>query len=661
MSTNTNKLFQPNSRDVRYLNRDFSQFKEGLINFAKYYFPNTYKDFSDANPGMMFIEMASYVGDVLSYYTDYNFKEGLIANTQERKNIIPLARFMGHVTKPVRGSTGKIEVFQLIPSTIDGGEYIPDEKFALNIREGMQVSNNVGTSFLTTEPINFAVDTPLSKRELSVYSRDSTGVPTFFLLKKTANIKSGKVVTKTFPVGQAQSFLKLFLDEENVLEIIDVRDSDNNKWYEVDFLAQELVLYGAPNNESFEGTLAQYKATVPTILKYLRTSRRFVVNVNADNQTYLEFGAGINSTTDEIINLSSEQVGVGLSNLNSVNVSLDPSNFLKNDTYGLAPSETTITVTYTVGGGIESNSPSNSVINVESLTIDNSVEGLTPEESDLLNTVQTSLRVNNPDATTGGKGPESVEEIRQNALASFAAQNRTITQTDYLTRLYAMPPKYGSIAKAQIIPYNSLDVNVNQVLSGTVNEMNQATINNDNTQNFFRKITYDRGNPFSINVYVLSYDENKNLTPANEALVNNILTYLRQFRMLTDGINVIDGYVINIGVEFSITVFKGYNKKEVLGNVLAVVKEFFDIDSWEFSQPINLSQLRLEIAKVEGVQSVASLKIKNLTPLTTNGEDYSEVEYDILAATQNDIIYPSLDPSIFEVKFPDKDIKGSII
>jgi len=195
MPSNTQKSFQPNARDVRYLNRDFSSFKEGLINFAKYYFPNTYKDFSDASPGMMFIEMASYVGDVLSYYNDYNFKEGIIFNTQERKNIIPLARFLGHKTKPVRGATGKIDVFQLIPSTTENGEYVPDEKFALNIKENMQVSNNIGTPFLTVEPVNFGVDNPLSSRELSVYSRDTTGVPTFFLLKKTANIKSGKLVT----------------------------------------------------------------------------------------------------------------------------------------------------------------------------------------------------------------------------------------------------------------------------------------------------------------------------------------------------------------------------------------------------------------------------------------------------------------------------------
>jgi hypothetical protein len=662
MATTTQKSFTPQSKDVRYLNRDFASFRDGLINFAKYYYPNSFKDFTDSSPGMMFIDQASYVGDVLSYYTDYILKESLFANTQERKNIISLARYLNYVAKPVRGATGTVQVFQLCPSTTDeNGNYIPDPKFALNIKDNMQVSDNSGASFLTSEPINFSVDTALSPLTVSVFERDNTGVPVYFLLQKTANVRAGKVVTKQFVIGDIQPFLDLFLDEDNVLEVINIKDSDNNTWYQVDFLAQENVLYGVPNNDSFEGYLSQFKGSTPYILKYIKTSRRFTVNVDENNRTFLEFGGGTNGFADEIINLSSEKVGIGLSNLTNLNLSLDPSNFLKNDTYGLAPNNTVLTVTYTVGGGIESNSPSNAVININAVEIDNTTEGLVPEEVNLLNTVRSSLRVNNADATTGGKGPETNDEIRQNAIASFAAQNRIVTQNDYLARVYSMPPKYGTVAKAQVITYNSLDVNQNQILIGTVNEQNVATVVNNNPQNFFRKIAYDRSNPFAVNLYVLTYDSDKHLSQANEALIANMLTYLKQFRILTDAINIIDGYIINIGVEFIITVYKGFNKKEVLANAIDAVQNFFDVDTWEFSQPINLSSLRLEIAKIEGVQTVVDLKIKNLTPLTTNGDDYSPIEYDIDAATQNDMIFPSVDPSIFEVKFPDKDIRGTVL
>ena len=173
-----------------------------------------------------------------------------------------------------------------------------------------------------------------------------------------------------------------------------------------------------------------------------------------------------------------------------------------------------------------------------------------------------------------------------------------------------------------------------------------------------RKIAYDNTNPFALNVYVLTYDANKNLSPANQALITNILTYLKQYRMITDGVNIIDGYIINIGVTFTITAYKGYNKKDVLSNCISTVQSFFDISNWTFSQPINLSQLNLEIAKVEGVQAVVNLKVYNLT--TINGA-YSSVQYDIDSATKNGIIYPSVDPSIFEVKYPNNDIRGSVL
>ena len=648
------------NKNIKYINKDFNEFKASLIDYTKTYFPTTYNDFSPASPGMMFIEMASYVGDVLSYYTDYVFKESILSETKERRNIISLARYLGYKVKPARASAGKVDVYQLIPPKEENGEYSPNYDYALNIRENMQVSNNAGSTFLTSEPVNFSVDTDSSPLEISVYSRGTSNIPTFFLLKKTVNIRSGKIIKKNFSVGGKQSFLRLTLDEDNVLEIISVTDSDNNKWYEVDYLAQDVVLSGVPNDDNIEGHLAQYKDTVPYILKYLRTSKRFTTNVNENNKTYLEFGAGSTEVSDQLVNISSQKVGVGLSNFNSLNIPLDPSNFLNNDSYGLSPANTIITVTYSIGGGYEANSPSNGITNTDSYEMENSTEGMTPDEINLLNTVRSSLRVNNEEATTGGKGEETNEEIKQNAVALFAAQNRSVTRDDYLMRLYSLPAKYGTIAKAHITTNNSLEVGEKQILVGTVSG-SLATVDKTNVEEYLRKIVYDRSNPFAINAYILTYDSNKNLIVSNTALINNLLNYMKQYRILTDSINFIDGYVINIGVEFSIKVYKGYNKKEILTNVLDTVKGFFNIDQWEMNQPINLSQLRLEIANVEGVQSIVSLTVKNKTPLTTGGQNYSSVEYDIEAASKDDIIYPSLDPCIFEVKYPDSDIKGTVL
>lgn len=659
MATTVQKSFIPGSKDVKYVNKDFSSLKTELINFAKTYFPNSYKDFSDASPGMMFIEMAAYVGDILSFYTDQAFKEGLIQNSTERKNVISLAKFLGYKVKPTRAATAEIELFQLCPAIEDAtGNYIPDPKFLLSVREHAQFSNSSNQYYLLEESVDFSVDTLLSPREVTVYERNSLNLPTFFLIKKTSKVSSGKIVTKEFSIGSLQQFLKLQLDEDNVLEIIDIRDSDNNKWYEVDYLAQELVLTEVPNDISFEGSLSQYKDTVPYILKYLRTPRRYIINVDDKNITTIQFGAGSEGFSDEIVNMSSQAIGIGLTGIDIMRVPLDPSNFMKNESYGIAPSNTVITVTYVIGGGITTNCPSNDIRNVLSAEYENSNDGLTPDEVILLNTVKSSFKVNNTVPATGGKDSETETEIKMNAMANFPAQSRSVTKDDYLVRVYSMPSRYGSIAKAQIITNNSLNVNVKKILTGTVDTNNEATVEDDSINNYFRKIVYDVSNPFSINFYVLSYDTNKNLTPINEALAANLIKYLKKFRIMTDGVNIIDGYIINIGVNFSILVYKGYNKKEVLKNCIDTIQEFFDIDFWNFSQPINISQLELEIAKVDGVQSVANVEIVNKN---ANEGNYSVVEYDIVSATKNKIIYPSLDPSVFEIRFPNVDIKGTVL
>jgi len=659
MSTTVQKSFRPGSKDVKYSSRDFASLKQDLINFSKTYFPNSYKDFSDASPGMMFIEMASYVGDVLSFYTDQAFKEGMIQNSTERKNIISLARFLGYKVKPTIAATADIDLYQLCPAKEDEtGNFIPDSAYLLSIKQNAQFSNTSNQFYLLEDSVDFSVDTKLSPREVTVYSRDNANLPNFFLIKKTATVKSGKIVTREFPIGDLTSFLNLTLDEDNVLSIVNVVDSDNNKWYEVDYLAQELVLTEVPNDISFEGTLSNYHNDVPYILKYLRTPRRFISQVDDQNKTTLIFGPGTEGFSDEIVNLSSQTVGVGLTGLDKTRLPFDPSNFLKNSTFGIAPSHTTLTVTYVIGGGVTSNCPSNDITQVLSVEYDNSTDGLTPDENNLLNTVKNSLKVNNSEPATGGKDSETDDEIKQNAMANFPSQFRAVTRDDYLVRAYSMPSRYGSLAKVQVITNNSLNVNINRLLTGTVDLQNNGTVSENSINNYFRRIVYDSSNPFAINIYTLSYDSNKNLIPINAALSANLIKYLSRFRLLTDGINIVDGYVINIGVNFSIIVFKGYNKKDVLKNCITSVQNFFDIDFWNFSQPINISQLELEIAKIEGVQSVANVTIKNLT---INDGNYSPVEYDIVSATKNKIIYPSLDPAIFEVKYPDVDIKGTCL
>jgi len=654
------KSFNSSRREIKYLNRDFSSFKTSLIEYSKTYFPRTYKDFSDASPGMMFIEMASYIGDVLSYYTDYQFKESLMPYAEERKNVLALANYLGYKTKPTKSSTTNIDLYQLIPSIKDSNNnYIPDNNYALKIREYMEVSNESGVSFITTDPVDFSLDSKFSPREVTVYSRDNYGIPQFFLLKKSTKVIAGKITTSSFTVGASVPFYKISLSENNVIDIIDVKDSDNNKWYEVDYLAQDLIFTETENTSFTNNTYVQYSSEVPKLIKSFKTSRKFVVNVTANNTTYLEFGAGTDATSDEVIYPNSELVGIGLNNISNLNLNYDTSKLLNSETFGQSPSNTVLTVQYLVGGGLTSNSPSDTIKNISSVTFLNDVSGLNPSQNSLLTTVKNSFRISNPNPAVGGQNEESVEEIRQNALANFGSQNRTVTVDDYISRIYSIPPRFGSIAKVMVIPNSDLSISTNQtLLNGFVNNENQTTLINNSLENNFRKVNFDVSNPFSLNLYVLSYNSNKNLTQTNDALVYNIRHYLQKYKIISDSINIIDGYIINIGVDFKILVYNNFNKKEVLDQCLQKAKDFFNVDKWYFNQPININQLELELAKVEGVQSISEVVFKNLNQ---NDGNYSPHEYNLSEATHNKIIYPSLDPSVFEVKFPDNDIRGAVI
>ena len=660
MSDIIQKSFNNSRREIKYLNRDFSSFKTSLIEYSKTYFPRTYKDFGDASPGMMFIEMASYIGDVLSYYTDYQFKESLMPYAEERKNVLALANYLGYKTKPTKSSTTNIDLYQLIPSTKDSNNnYIPDNNYALKIREYMEVSNESGVSFITIDPVDFSLDSKFSPREVTVYSRDNYGIPQFFLLKKSVKVIAGKITTSSFTVGSSVPFYKISLSENNVIDIIDVKDSDNNKWYEVDYLAQDLIFTETENTTFTNNTYVQYSSEVPKLIKSFKTSRKFVVNVTANNTTYLEFGAGTDATSDEVIYPNSELVGIGLKNISNLNLNYDTSKLLNSETFGQSPSNTVLTVQYLVGGGLTSNSPSDTIKNIASVTFLNDISGLNPSQNSLLTTVKNSFRISNPNPAVGGQNEESVEEIRQNALANFGSQNRTVTVDDYISRIYSIPPRFGSIAKVMVIPNSNLSISTNQtLLNGFVNNENQTTLINNSLENNFRKVNFDVSNPFSLNLYVLSYNSNKNLTQTNEALVYNIRQYLQKYKIISDSVNIIDGYIINIGIDFKILVYNNFNKKEVLDQCLQKAKDFFNVDKWYFNQPININQLELELAKVEGVQSISEVTFKNLNQ---NDGDYSPHEYNLSEATHNKIIYPSLDPSVFEVKFPDNDIRGAVI
>jgi len=659
-------------RDIKYLNKDFAGLRQNLIEYAKTYFPQTYSDFNETSPGMMFIEMASYIGDVLGYYIDDTLKESLMLYAEDKENVIALAQYLGYKPKVTSPALVRLSVYQLVPATGRGVNNRPDSDYFLRIKEGMVVeANTTGTLFRTTELLDFSVD---DEREITIYRKDTDNEPTFYLVKKYVNAISAELKTIDITFGTAQEFSKIDLAETNVIQIYDVRDSNGNKWYEVPYLAQEMVFVDYPVSNQTDKDLVQFKDSVPNILKLIKTSRRFVTKVNSDNTTTLVFGGGNSTSSDETLIPNFKNVGLGLnSSIDSLGASFDPANFLKTRSYGQAPANTTITVSYLVGGGISANTPKGELNRITNVSFDEDTISLSGDELAAYKVAKGSIAVENETAATGARGAETIDEIRENALATFGSQNRAVTRKDYQVRALSLPAKYGGIAKAYCAPDGELDNNSPSSILANPDTLSEFTgivtslqgkseMEIKDAVNKFlvgkKNNTNEKNNPFAINLYILGYDSNKNLVQigTNQALKENLKTYLNEYRLLTDGVNLLDGFIINIGVDFEIRTYSGYNKREVLVRCIDEITNYFNIDNWTFNMAINLSELELLIAGIEGVQSVPKCEIVN----KCLGQ-YSNNSYNIAEATKGKMVYPSLDPSIFEVKFPAKDIKGRVV
>jgi hypothetical protein len=670
-----NKNFKNSGKDIKYLNKDFTSFRANLIDFAKTYFPKTYSDFNESSPGMMFIEMASYVGDVLSYYVDDTLKESIMTTAEDISSVIALSQYLGYKPKLSSPAVTTLSIYQLVPSIGTSVNNKPDSKYYLRIKQGMRVKSSNGTIFRTTDIVDFSNEVD---REIAVYQRNAnTGEPTFYLIKKYTQAISAEVRQIQTSFGNYEAFQTINIEDTNLISIYDVRDSNDNKYYEVPYLGQEMVFIDYPNTEANDPDLYQFKETVPYILKTIKTPRRFTTKVNEDKTTIIQFGAGDPTASDEQLIPNLKNVGLGLPNsISRLEESFDPTNFLKTKTYGTSPSNTTITVSYLVGGGVSSNVNSNTLTKIDGIEFDEQTQRYTAAELGLYSAAKNSVAVDNEIPATGGRGSETIEEIRQNALANFGAQNRAVTSKDYQVRVLSMPSKYGGIAKAYATADGTLDNNSPSSILASPKALQEftdlvmsfvkkpdnleptaASVKSDVQKFLTGKVgnPNEKNNPFAINLYLLGYDINGNLTGLNRGVKENLKLYLNEYRMLTDGININDGFVINIGVDFEVKCYENYNKSDILVNCINDLKEYFSIDKWTFNQTINLSEVELLLANVEGVISVPFLEINNKC-----SGNYSSNSYNIKAATRDKIIYPSLDPSVFELKFPDIDIKGRV-
>jgi hypothetical protein len=610
------------NRDISYINRDFTQFREQLINYSQTYFPNTYNDFSDTSPGMMFMEQAAYVGDVLSFYLDNQFQENFLQYARQSNNIYELAYMFGYKPKVTSTSNTTLDVFQEVPSKIVGSEYVPDFDYALTIKENSSFQSPNGGTFISENFLDFSISSSQDPTEITV-SQILGNNPQYYLLKKQLKVISSEIKTTTFQFNEPQQFQTVNINDSDIIGILDCIDSDGNEWYEVDHLGQETIFDSIKNTNVNDPNSGK---DVPYLLRLKKVQKRFSTRFTSPTNLQLQFGAGSPLDTTEEIIPNPNNVGIGLPfNKNKLTTAYSPTNFLFTDTYGISPSNTTLTIRYLTGGGVGSNTNANEITDFTNKN--SNLKFLnTNLNSSTADYIYRSLTINNPEAAMGGGGGDTLEEIRQNTMMMISSQKRSVTADDYLIRALSMPSIYGSITKAHV---ETPQVRDNQV----------STIE-------------------TLNLFVLSQNSSGQLDYASSTLKNNLRTYLSQYRVIGDNIEIRDAFIINIAIDFEIVVLPEFNNNQVLLDCINKLKSHFNISKWQLLQPILIKDLFIMLDKCKGVQTVKTINITNKSGTTLG---YSAYAYDIEGATQKQVIYPSLDPSIFEVRYPDNDIKGQVV
>ena len=593
-----------NSKIVKYLNLGFDDFVSDLRDFSKIFFPKTSKDLSDASSGQMMIEQAAYIGDVLAFYLEDRFKNTNLQTAKDIDQIFVLARGLGY---PLRGPTaagGQTNFYLEVPATTGStGGFQPDLRYAANFKN-VQLQNSNGVVFEALDDVDFSQVDTSSSLESRVSQRDQLGLPTHYILKTQVDVSAGKTVSQIVSIGDYRPFRKVEFGQPNVLEIISVKDETGENWYEVDYHAQEAI---------FEGIKSTFDDSddVPYVLKLKTVPRRFVSRINpSTGRTSLVFGPGKGTEVGTPFVPDPGDIALDLKGkLTFSPPFIDPQNFLKTRTLGLAPFNTTLTIKARVGGGRVTNTSVGSLKDIISKETELNTAGL---DTQSLNNVLNSFSTQNDLPLLGGEEAETIEEIKQNASAFFAAQGRLNTREDYIARALSLPSKFGRI---------------------------------------FRVYARTNCNPNGgVQLHIIGRNERGQLIKPTDTLKKNLKTYLSKFTRLNQGIDILDGKIINIGLNFSIVVQPGFNKTQVKIDALKVMKDFFKVENWSLNQPIILDDIRCLLKEVEGVLSVSELEIVNKNNIT-DGQSYSEDSYSIQTNTRNGIIFAP-EKGMFEVKFP---------
>ena len=570
------------------------------------------------------MEQAAYVGDVMSFYLDNQITETYTQFAKQTNNLYELAYMFGYKPKISNASQVEVELYQQIPAILSVGEYIPDYNYSLVIEGNTTLSTTINPTqnFIVQDKCDFSINTNLDPTEISVYEVLGNN-PVSFLLKKTRKAVSATISTQTVSFGNFTPFPTINIESDNILKILDITDENGKVWKEVDYLGQEMVFNSIKNTNVNDPNNVADVGEVPYLLQLKKCQRRFATRFTSATILQIQFGSGNPADTDELITPNPNNVGIGLPfKQDKLTTAYSPTNFLFTNTYGIAPTNTTLTIRYLTGGGVESNIASGVLTNIDTSNTKFSNSTLNDITA---NTIFASIAVTNPEAADGGNSGDTDEEIRQKTVMQISAQQRTVTLDDYMIRAMSMPPDFGTVSKIYI-EKPTLDQQISTIET--------------------------------LCMYILSLNSEGQLSTPTNTLKKNLRTYLSQYKMIGDSIEIKDAYIINISVDFEIIVLPNFINSQIILSCIEALQSYFNIDNWQLNQPIILKDLFILLDQIEGVQTVKNISIANKKGTTIG---YSEYSYDIPAALLDGVIYPSLDASIFEIKYPNTDIKGRVV
>tara|TARA_Y100001972_G_scaffold128571_1_gene190250 strand:- start:870 stop:2666 length:1797 start_codon:yes stop_codon:yes gene_type:complete len=587
---------------IDYTHREFDTIQQDLVEIAERFYPDTFQDFSEGSFGALMIDAVSYVGDQLSFYLDYNVNESFMDTAYQFSNIVRHGRALGYKFEGRPSTYGTVAVFLIIPASIEG--LGPDRDYLPVLKRGTTFSTDTNLSFILTENIDFANPT---NPFVAARNDSTTGAPTHFAVKAFGNVVSGQFGQERIIVDEYEKFKKITLEADNISEIITVFDAQGNQYFEVDYLAQDMI-YKEITNPNFKND------NVPSIIKPFLVSRKFTTFVNG-NTTTLQFGSGKFNESDVVDN--PQNVAVNTYGKTYVTrTTFDPSRLSENESFGIVPSNTELIITY------RSNNPINSNVAADKLTNVNTALFEFTDRQNLnsakIQDIRASLDVNNEEPIVGDVSFPTSDEIKQRIYDTFPTQNRAVTQADYENMVYRMPPKFGSIKRVSV--------------------QKDADSQKRN-----------------LNMYVISEGSDGKLVKTNSAIKNNLKTWINQYRMINDTVDILDPFILNFGVEFVVRSQNASDKFSVLEDSIDAVKQNFK-ETFFIGESLYISDIYKVLKEVSGVLDVLTVKI-----FIKNGDNYSNASISVgenLSGDGSQLIVPN--NAILELKFPEVDIVGKL-